>query len=85
MLGLLEGQPSYGYELKKAYDHLLAMGKPLAFGQVYATLARLRRDGLVSEVPDTDSSGGPERTKYAITAAGTATLHEWLAQAEPSA
>src|SRR5690242_11852557 len=48
LLGLLTRGPLHGYELKRAYDHQLPQAKPLGFGQVYATLGRLQRDGLVA-------------------------------------
>jgi DNA-binding PadR family transcriptional regulator len=82
MLGLLEPQPSHGYELKRAYDRRFAQGRPLPFGQVYATLNRLERDGRV-RVDGTETGGGPERKRYAITAEGVAELERWLAQPEP--
>src|ERR1017187_222409 len=47
LLGLLEREPSHGYDLKRDYDAYFGRGKPLPFGQVYATLARLSRDGKV--------------------------------------
>ena len=47
LLGLLEREPSHGYDLKRDYDTYFGRGKPLPFGQVYATLARLARDGKV--------------------------------------
>jgi hypothetical protein len=45
LLGLLDREPSHGYDLKRDYDAYFGRGRPLAFGQVYATLARLARDG----------------------------------------
>jgi DNA-binding PadR family transcriptional regulator len=81
-LALLRGGPRHGYELKREHDAWFPDGRPLAFGQVYSTLARLERDGLV-EVVETRSDGGPERTVYALTAAGERQLTEWLA--EPAA
>jgi hypothetical protein len=45
LLGLLEREPSHGYDLKRDYDTYFGRSKPLPFGQVYATLARLSRDG----------------------------------------
>jgi DNA-binding PadR family transcriptional regulator len=45
LLGLLEREPSHGYDLKREYDAYFGHGKPLSFGQLYATLARLDRDG----------------------------------------
>src|SRR5438094_11020 len=47
LLGLLEREPSHGYDLKREYDAYFGRGRPLPFGQVYATLARLARDGKV--------------------------------------
>ena len=44
LLGLLERAPSHGYDLKRDYDAFFGRGKPLPFGQVYSTLARLARD-----------------------------------------
>lgn len=80
-LGLLHGGPSYGYDLKKAYDSIFGSEKPLAFGQVYATLARLLRDQKIS-VGETERAAGPERKRYAITPAGDKALREWLGQPE---
>ncbi len=47
LLGLLEREPSHGYDLKRDYDTFFGRGKPLPFGQVYSTLGRLARDGKV--------------------------------------
>lgn len=81
LLGLLHNEPSYGYDLKKAYDNLLGREKPLAFGQVYATLSRLLRDQQVS-VDGLAQQGGPERKRYAITQRGEAELAAWLGTPE---
>jgi DNA-binding PadR family transcriptional regulator len=82
LLGLLAGGARHGYDLKRAYDSRLAQAKPLAFGQVYATLGRLERDGLVRAVGH-DQAGGPERTVYELTEPGRDSLAEWLAEVEP--
>ena len=82
LLGVLEPEPSYGYELKRSYDQRFGAGKPLPFGQVYATLGRLERDGRV-EVCCMESGAGPERKRYAITPDGVAVLDDWLAEPEP--
>jgi DNA-binding PadR family transcriptional regulator len=82
-LGLLERQPSYGYDLKRAYDTYFARGKPLSFGQVYTTLARLARDGKAVAGPP-EHGDGPDRKRYSITSAGMAEVDAWLATpAEP--
>ena len=81
LLGLLAGGPRHGYDLKRAHDDRMPRAKPLAFGQVYATLGRLERDGLVEESGQ-DRDGGPDRTSYALTEAGRAKLEEWLLAVE---
>jgi DNA-binding PadR family transcriptional regulator len=82
LLGLLEPAPSHGYELKRAYDARFGQDKPLPFGQVYATLGRLERDGRV-EVDGTEAGGGPERKRFAITPAGKEIVQRWLKTPEP--
>jgi DNA-binding PadR family transcriptional regulator len=82
LLGIANGGPSYGYEMKKRYDALFANGKPLAFGQVYATLSRLVRDQKMQVEKTEEQSGGPERKRYVITAAGRQDLERWLALPE---
>jgi DNA-binding PadR family transcriptional regulator len=79
LLGLLDRRPSHGYDLKREYDSYFGRGKPLPFGQVYATLARLTRDGktLAGEV---EPGVGPERKRYVITEAGRQEVGAWLAQ-----
>jgi DNA-binding PadR family transcriptional regulator len=83
LLGLLEREPSHGYDLKRDYDRYFGRGKPLPYGQVYATLARLARDGK-AVAGEAEPGDGPDRKRYAITAAGTAEVQTWLAEpAEP--
>jgi len=78
LLGLLEREPSYGYELKQEYDARLGKGRELPFGQVYATLGRLARDGKVT-VGVVEPGAGPDRKRYSITEHGTAEFEAWLA------
>ncbi|HSX00338.1 MAG TPA: PadR family transcriptional regulator [Patescibacteria group bacterium] len=81
LLGILAKQPNYGYILKKNYDFLYGKEKPMAFGQVYATLSRLVRDNkIVTE--KFEQSGGPERKRYAITPQGRKDLESWLSSPE---
>jgi DNA-binding PadR family transcriptional regulator len=84
VLGLLAAGARHGYELKREHDARLPMAKPLAFGQVYATLARLVRDGLIEELAQ-ERAGGPDRTAYALTERGQAELVSWLSSVEPPA
>ena len=80
LLGLLQSGPRHGYDLKRAYDERFGHDRPLAYGQVYATLARLLKHGLV-EV-ESEPGDGPDRKRYAITDAGVSDVEQWLAQPE---
>ena len=85
LLGLLEREPSHGYDLKRDYDALFGRGKRLPFGQVYATLARLARDGKVA-VSAAEPGEGPDRKRYVITDLGVTEFETWLTEpveAEP--
>ncbi|WP_410810370.1 PadR family transcriptional regulator [Micromonospora sp. 067-2] len=82
LLGLLAGGSRHGYELKRAHDERLPQARPLAFGQVYATLGRLQRDGLVAAAGQ-GRSAGPDRTAFALTGEGRAALDQWLSTVEP--
>jgi len=86
LLGLLEREPSHGYDLKRDYDAYFGRERPLPFGQVYATLARLTRDGKV--IPGATEAGlGPDRKRYVITDVGKQEVDSWLAEpigAEPN-
>jgi DNA-binding PadR family transcriptional regulator len=85
LLGLLEREPSHGYDLKHDYDTYFGRGKPLPFGQVYATLGRLARDGKVI-VGESEPGSGPDRKRYVITDEGVSDVESWLAEpiaAEP--
>lgn len=79
LLGLLEREPSHGYDLKRDYDAYFGWGRPLPFGQVYATLSRLARDGKVL-AGESEPGAGPDRKRYAITARGVADVEAWLAE-----
>lgn len=86
LLGLLAEAPTHGYDLKNAHDRRFLGARQLAYGQIYAALGKLERDGLV-EVIERRKGGGPERATYSITTAGQAELRDWLntvEAAEPS-
>jgi DNA-binding PadR family transcriptional regulator len=80
-LGLLESQPRHGYDLKRAYDERFGADRPLAYGQVYATLSRLLKNGLVV-VDGVEPGDGPDRKRYAITEAGVTDMEQWLRKPE---
>ena len=79
LLGLLEREPSHGYDLKRDYDSWFGRDKPLPYGQVYATLGRLARDGKALPGP-AEHGEGPDRKRYAITPTGMADVERWLAE-----
>lgn len=82
LLGLLEPEPSHGYELKRSYDTLFAdNGRTLSFGQLYGTLNRLERDGQI-QVLGATPGGGPDRKQYMISEAGVAQVEKWLSEPE---
>jgi DNA-binding PadR family transcriptional regulator len=74
LLALLERQAMHGYQLRSEFETATGATWPLNVGQVYTTLTRLERDGLV-EPQDEDAEG---RVRYAITAAGRAELTGWF-------
>jgi DNA-binding PadR family transcriptional regulator len=80
LLGLLESGPRHGYDLKRLYDERFGHDRALHYGQVYSTLARLLRNGLV-EV-ESEPGDGPERKRYAITSAGVTDVEDWLNRPE---
>jgi DNA-binding PadR family transcriptional regulator len=82
LLGLLEREPSHGYDLKRDYDTFFGRGRPLRYSQVYATLSRLARDGKAVAGP-AEQGAGPERRRYVITDSGVADVDRWLAEPAP--
>jgi DNA-binding PadR family transcriptional regulator len=82
-LALLASGPAHGYELKQALEERFGSTlPPLNAGQVYTTLARLERDGLVrgADVPD-DSR---QKRVYELTDAGREELDRWVATPTPA-
>lgn len=75
LLAILSSGPSYGYQLKVEFERRTASTWPLNIGQVYGTLERLVRDGLV-DARGEDAEGRPH---YAITPAGAQELTDWFA------
>ncbi len=77
LLALLETEPAHGYTLKQRYDNRFSRVKPLAFGQVYASLSRFERDGLAA-VAGIEGGEGPDRILYAITPDGVTAVESWM-------
>jgi DNA-binding PadR family transcriptional regulator len=78
LLALLAREASHGYQLRAQLELALGpLGEALNQGQVYVTLNRLEKAGLVisERVGQTDR---PDRKVYELTAAGHARVREWL-------
>jgi len=75
LLALLSEGPKYGLQLREEFEARTGEVWPLNVGQVYTTLQRLERDGLV--VSDDGEATGPQKG-FQITEAGHAELAEWL-------
>ncbi len=93
LLALLAEQPTHGYQLKTDFERRTGGSWALNIGQVYTTLQRLERDGLVRAEPPGGKTG-PEaeaeaegegetqvsdRTDYRITTSGRQQLEAWFA------
>src|SRR4051794_29177789 len=74
LLALLSRGPRYGYQLRVEFEASTGATWPLNIGQVYTTLARMERDGLV-EPGGADEQG---RAVYTVTEAGRAELGRWF-------
>jgi DNA-binding PadR family transcriptional regulator len=75
LLALLSAGPKYGLQLRQEFEAGTGEVWPLNVGQVYTTLQRLERDGLV-ESDDTDEEGPQKR--FRITGDGEHELDAWL-------
>jgi len=100
LLALLGEGPRYGFQLKKEFEELTGLFWPLNVGQVYTTLGRLVRDGLIAEElsPTTDglevtaagkdsqSSVGSDDSQrsYRLTERGRDEVRAWFATPRPA-
>ena len=83
VLALLAERPRYGYELRAEFEARTGSTWPLNVGQVYTTLARLERDGLVekAEAGSPPDDGG--HVRYQVTDPGRAEVAEWFTTPVP--
>ena len=77
LLGLLEREPSHGYDLKREYDALLRPGQAAALRAGVRDAGRLARDGKVVG-GDVEPGAGPDRKRYVITEQGVTEVEAWL-------
>lgn len=84
VLGLLAQRPRHGYELRAAFE-AVAGGEEnwdVKPAQIYTTLTRMAKSGLVAEQA-IEQDGGPEKRIYALTVEGEQTLRDWLSEGTP--
>src|SRR3954452_9437021 len=74
LLALLEQGPMYGYQLRSEFERRTGATWPLNIGQVYTTLTRLERDGLVAE----SGADGEGHVVYRVTDAGRDEVAAWF-------
>jgi DNA-binding PadR family transcriptional regulator len=81
VLAMLAKEPSYGYELRARLRQALGpLGEAMNPGQIYVTLTRLEKAGLVTSERAEGLTDRPDRTVYALTPAGQQRVAEWLAE-----
>lgn len=78
LLALLTGGPAHGYELKQDLEKLLGAAYPQPnVGQIYVTLGRLEKAGLIAG-EDVEQSGRPNKRTYRLTDAGREAVLAWF-------
>jgi DNA-binding PadR family transcriptional regulator len=79
LLGLLEQKPRHGYELHDAFEAVVGgeQNWDVKPAQIYTTLNRLEKGGLVVQ-QGAGQAGGPEKRIYAVTDAGRQALRQWF-------
>jgi DNA-binding PadR family transcriptional regulator len=78
LLALIAGGAAHGYDLKLAFEEQFgSVWPPVNIGQIYSTLQRLERDGLV-RCHEVEQSGRPAKKVYSLTEDGQAALREWV-------
>ncbi len=80
ILAMLAKEPSQGYQLRARLDQALGpLGEAMNDGQIYVTLSRLEKAGLVARAA-AEGLAGPDRKVYELTPAGQERVAEWLAE-----
>lgn len=81
VLALLAKEPAHGYELRARVRNALGpLGETMNAGQIYVTLARLTRSGMVTSERSDGLPDRPDRRVYALTPQGQARVASWLSE-----
>ena len=78
VLGLLNEQPRYGYEIKMIIDHIMSHFLDISSGSLYYGIKKLQQSGYIEETTIEKVGRRPERSVYRITAEGKRCLAEQL-------
>jgi DNA-binding PadR family transcriptional regulator len=79
-LSLISREPTHGYDLMQTYESLFSSVLPsLNAGQIYTTLSRLERNGLVQK-HTVAQDGKPDKQVYELTEQGRLSLEGWFAE-----
>ncbi|GAA1297050.1 PadR family transcriptional regulator [Planotetraspora silvatica] len=81
VLAMLAKEPSHGYQLRaRLRDALGPLGDAMNAGQIYVTLTRLEKAGLLSVEKSADDADRSDRKVYALTPDGQQRVAEWIAE-----
>src|SRR6188508_1568436 len=81
VLAMLAKEPAYGYELRsRMRDALGPLGDTMNAGQIYVTLTRLAKAGLVTSEHADGLPDRPDRRVYALTPTGQQRVTGWLSE-----
>jgi DNA-binding PadR family transcriptional regulator len=81
VLAMLAKEPSYGYQLRaRLRDALGPLGDAMNAGQVYVTLTRLEKAGLLAVARSADGADQSDRKVYTLTPNGQQRVAEWIAE-----
>jgi DNA-binding PadR family transcriptional regulator len=70
ILGLLQRQQLYGYEIKHIIEDHMGDWTNIAFGSIYFALSKLAKDGMIEKVATEKEGNRPSRSVYQITESG---------------
>jgi len=85
ILAVLERRSMHGYDLRRDLEDELGSAWAVNYGQIYTTLERMVRDGLIVQSETVATAEAPDRKLYTITPAGRAELRRWFLTAEDDA
>ncbi|HDQ15349.1 MAG TPA: PadR family transcriptional regulator [Sediminispirochaeta sp.] len=77
ILGLLDEEPHYGYEIKQKFEQMMGSLWPISYGQLYPTLRKLAEEKLVT-MQTVQGKKAVEKNVYSITNSGRERFLRWL-------